>query len=73
MAERKIEGGRPQVGIEEERGAQRLHRGAAARAYRDVVAAARRPQRFSTGALDQLGVWKADILELARARAEQRR
>jgi len=49
------------------------NRGEAARAYRDVVAAARRPQRFSTVVLDQLGVWKADILELARARAEQRR
>jgi predicted TPR repeat methyltransferase len=49
------------------------NRGEAARAYRHVVAAARRPERFSTVVLDQLGVWKADILELARARAEQRR
>jgi chemotaxis protein methyltransferase CheR len=45
----------------------------AARAYRDVIAAAKKPQCFSTIVLDQLGVWKADIVELARTRAERAR
>ncbi|MDB4969325.1 MAG: hypothetical protein JWN44_5014 [Myxococcales bacterium] len=49
------------------------HRSEAARAYRDVLAAANKPQRFSTVVLDQLGVWKADIVQMARARAGQAR
>ncbi|HEY1585032.1 MAG TPA: tetratricopeptide repeat protein, partial [Polyangia bacterium] len=49
------------------------HRSEAVRAYRDVVTAAAKPQRFSTVVLDQLGVWKPDIVELARARAERGR
>jgi chemotaxis protein methyltransferase CheR len=49
------------------------NKGEAARAYRHVVAAAAKPQRFSTVVLDQLGVWKGDIVQLARARAERGR
>ncbi|HEY2745422.1 MAG TPA: CheR family methyltransferase, partial [Polyangia bacterium] len=49
------------------------NRGEAARAYRDVLVAAKKPQRFSTVVLDQLGVWKEDIVQLARGRAERRR
>jgi len=44
----------------------------ATRAYRDVVGAAKKPERFSTVVLEQLGVWKADIVQLARTRAGQR-
>jgi chemotaxis protein methyltransferase CheR len=40
----------------------------AARAYRQVLAAAQKPQTFSTVVLEQLGVWKADIVQLARSR-----
>jgi tetratricopeptide (TPR) repeat protein len=49
------------------------NRGEAARAYRDVIAASKKPERFSTIVLDQLGVWKADIVQLARTRAPQPR
>jgi chemotaxis protein methyltransferase CheR len=49
------------------------NRSEATRAYRDVVAAAGKRQRFSTVVLDQLGVWKADIVQLARARAQKAR
>ncbi|MCU1282097.1 MAG: methyltransferase, CheR-type [bacterium] len=49
------------------------NRSEAARAYRDVLAAADKPQRFSTIVLEQLGVWKADIVQLARARAARDR
>ncbi|MGZ3442095.1 MAG: CheR family methyltransferase [Polyangia bacterium] len=49
------------------------NRSEAGRAYRHVIAAAKKPQRFSTIVLDQLGVWKADIVQLARARAGQPR
>jgi len=49
------------------------HDGEAGRAYRDVVAAAAKPERFSTNVLDQLRLWKADIVQLARARAARHR
>lgn len=49
------------------------NRAEAARAYRDVIAAGKKPQRFSTIVLDQLGVWKEDIVQLARSRAGQPR
>jgi chemotaxis protein methyltransferase CheR len=49
------------------------NRGEATRAYRHVLAAAAKPERFSTIVLEQLGVWKADIVQLARGRAGDRR
>jgi chemotaxis protein methyltransferase CheR len=41
----------------------------AARAYRQAVAVADKPQNFASIVLEQLGVWKADIVHLARTRA----
>lgn len=45
------------------------NRAEAARAYRQVLIGAQKPRTFGTVVLDQLGVWKADIAQLARARA----